>query len=311
MPSSADADFLNEVEGLGGALSCGAHKASKSQYRQFSAAMSSGGGYVKLFRAAIYAALEHDSLTVAQATALSPWSRFRQLIVSAAIVALLPDTLPFRFQMAMFFDRVLPSNVSPLLESCFRSDAHKPADRPCADRLGRRQHHRRDDGDVDGRLSPGHNLHSEAAGFWAASPAGAGTGPLSLVPMCAASALVVFGHIITQWMANHFAVEARTPFYVVALVVHGASPWRVASASSRRLSPRYRRQQTYARAHGTVPRLPYGLELAQQSSGHHARHCDVVRHHAGIWIYYVTRFANYSRVYGSLGAAIALMFWLT
>jgi membrane protein len=26
--------------------------------------------------------------------------------------------------------------------------------------------------------------------------------------------------------------------------------------------------------------------------------------------YYVTRFANYSRVYGSLGAAIALMFWL-
>jgi membrane protein len=26
--------------------------------------------------------------------------------------------------------------------------------------------------------------------------------------------------------------------------------------------------------------------------------------------YYVTRFANYSQVYGSLGAAIALMFWL-
>jgi len=26
--------------------------------------------------------------------------------------------------------------------------------------------------------------------------------------------------------------------------------------------------------------------------------------------FYVTRFANYSRVYGSLGAAIALMFWL-
>jgi membrane protein len=25
---------------------------------------------------------------------------------------------------------------------------------------------------------------------------------------------------------------------------------------------------------------------------------------------YVTRYANYSRVYGSLGAAIALMFWL-
>ena len=37
----------------------------------------------------------------------------------------------------------------------------------------------------------------------------------------------------------------------------------------------------------------------------------------GLWLvstllfgYYVTRFANYSRVYGSLGAAIALMVWL-
>jgi membrane protein len=37
----------------------------------------------------------------------------------------------------------------------------------------------------------------------------------------------------------------------------------------------------------------------------------------GLWFvstllfgFYVTRFANYSRVYGSLGAAIALMFWL-
>jgi uncharacterized BrkB/YihY/UPF0761 family membrane protein len=37
----------------------------------------------------------------------------------------------------------------------------------------------------------------------------------------------------------------------------------------------------------------------------------------GLWFvstllfgFYVTRFANYSRVYGSLGAAIALLFWL-
>ena len=44
---------------------------------------------------------------------------FPALIVSAAVIALLPDATPFRLQMSLFFDRVLPSNVVPVLESYF------------------------------------------------------------------------------------------------------------------------------------------------------------------------------------------------
>src|ERR1700744_1120502 len=93
-------------------------KASKSHVMSFLRLCRPVVDHLKLFRAAIYAPLEHDSLTVAQATAYSAMvALFPALIVSAAVVALLPETLPFRFQMAMFFDRILPSNVSPLLES--------------------------------------------------------------------------------------------------------------------------------------------------------------------------------------------------
>src|SRR3954469_831608 len=83
--------------------------------------------YLKLFRKSLYSALEHDSLTVAQATAYSAMvALFPALIVAAAVVALLPDTLPFRVQMAFFFDRILPSNVSPLLETYFETTSKSP-----------------------------------------------------------------------------------------------------------------------------------------------------------------------------------------
>ena len=60
----------------------------------------------------------------AQATAYSAMvALFPALIVAAAVASQLPDTLPLRVQMALFFGRVLPSNVSPLLEMYF-STAH-------------------------------------------------------------------------------------------------------------------------------------------------------------------------------------------
>src|SRR5450432_1528900 len=83
--------------------------------------------YIKVFQKALYSALEHDCLTVAQATAYSAMvALFPALIVSAAIVSLLPDTLPFRVQIAIFFDRILPSNVSPILQTYFDTSSKTP-----------------------------------------------------------------------------------------------------------------------------------------------------------------------------------------
>jgi len=80
-----------------------------------------------LLRRSVEAALSHDALTMAQATAYSAIvALFPALIVSAAALSLLPDTLAIRFQLAQFFDRVLPSNVSPLLEAYFSGAHHTP-----------------------------------------------------------------------------------------------------------------------------------------------------------------------------------------
>src|SRR5437879_5998129 len=69
----------------------------------------------------------HDCLNLAQSTAYSAMvSLFPALIVAAAVVSLLPDTTPLRFQLSAFFDRILPPDVSPLLEGYFVDSPHGP-----------------------------------------------------------------------------------------------------------------------------------------------------------------------------------------
>ncbi len=81
----------------------------------------------QMVRRAALAAVEHDALTVAQATAYSAMvALFPALIVAAAFISFVPDTTPLRAQMAQFFNQVLPPNVSPLLEMYF-SPAHRSA----------------------------------------------------------------------------------------------------------------------------------------------------------------------------------------
>jgi len=69
--------------------------------------------------------MDHDGLNLAQSAAYSAIvSLFPALIVAAAIISLLPDTTPIRFQLSLFFDRILPPDVSPLLESYFVASPH-------------------------------------------------------------------------------------------------------------------------------------------------------------------------------------------
>jgi hypothetical protein len=68
----------------------------------------------------LLSAIDHDCLNVAQSTAYSAIvALFPALIVAAAVIGLLPDTAPVRFQLAAFFFRVLPPGVSTLLDAAF------------------------------------------------------------------------------------------------------------------------------------------------------------------------------------------------
>ena len=267
----------------------------------------------RFIQKAVYAALDHDCLTVAQATAYSAMvALFPALIVAAAVVALLPDTLPLRYQMASFFDRVLPSNVTPLLEIYFQTTHKTPQTTPAL--IGSLVVSVTGAASVMATLMEGfrraYNLPLEHPGFWRRRGRALALVPLSLLPMAAASALVVFGHLLTQWLAAEFSPELRMPFFVLAFIVR----WTITLA-------------------GSVGIIAVIYHLGTDVSKHMREHMQPFLHFRMDWSWrrslpgatlatvmwflttllfglYVTRFANYSRVYGSLGAAIALMFWL-
>src|SRR6202041_3337201 len=81
----------------------------------------------RIFHGAALRAGRHDCFNLAQSTAYSAMvTLFPALIVAAAVVSLLPDNTPLRFQLSTFFDRILPPDVSPLLQSYFVDAPHNP-----------------------------------------------------------------------------------------------------------------------------------------------------------------------------------------
>jgi membrane protein len=241
--------------------------------------------------------MAHDFLNLAQSTAYSAMvSLFPVLIVAAAIVSLIPDATPLRIQLSLFFDRILPPDVSPLLQSYFVSSpqtiksAHALVLACLVSVTGASS--------VIATLMEGvrraNDLPADCWTFWQRRGRAFLLVPLSLVPFAIASILVVFGHLITEWLALHVMPFARAPVLLLAVLIR----WTVALAGSI----------------GIVA-LIYHMGTPMRQSWKRTLPGAVVS--TATWFlatlafgWYVTRFANYSQVYGSLGAGIALLFWL-
>jgi membrane protein len=277
---------------------------------------------VRTLRRAVFAAMEHDVLTLGQATAYSAMvALFPALIVAAAVVSWLPYTLPLRMQMSLFFDRVLPSNVAPLLDMYF-SNAHA---------VGAEHGHTvrallsslvvslAGASSVMATLMEGfrraYDLPLTRGSFVARRSRAIALVPLSLLPMTAASVLVMFGRVMTDWLAAAVTPSLRLPVLIAALVLR----WTIALA-------------------GSVGIIAVIYHLGTDLTKHMREHLEPLLREPWralrkdwswraslpgaavatvLWLvstllfgYYVTRYANYSRVYGSLGTAIALLFWL-
>jgi membrane protein len=241
-------------------------------------------------------AAAHDCLNIAQSTAYSGIvALFPALIVAAAIVRLLPDTAPARFQLSLFFDRVLPPDVTPLLEGYFVASPHTQSTRALAVALvvsitGASS--------VIATLMEGvrraNDLPADCWTFWQRRRRAFLLVPLSLIPFALATVLVVFGHYITLWLTLNMMPFARAPVYLLALLLR----WIVALVGSI----------------GIVA-LIYHMGTPMQQSWKRTLPGAIMS--TAMWFlttlvfgWYVTRFANYSQVYGSLGAGIALLFWL-
>ena len=289
-----------------------------SEQRRWKALADDALKQAHLLRRAGMAAMDHDALTVAQATAYSAMvALFPALIVAAAAISLLPDTLPLRMQMSQFFDQVLPPNVSPLLEMYF-APAHRSAHAARA-LLGSVVVSVTGASSVMATLMEGfrraYDLPLTRRSFWPQRVRSVALVPVSLVPLAAASGLVVFGHVISHWLAGEVTPALRMPVLAISIVLR----WTVAFAGSVGIIAVIYHLGTdlskHMREHlEPLVREPWIL-LRKDWSWRASLPGAVVA--TVIWLgstllfgMYVTRFADYSRVYGSLGAAIALMFWL-
>jgi membrane protein len=280
----------------------------------------------RALRRTIVSVLAHDSLNLAQSTAYSAIvAIFPALIVAAAVVGLLPDTAPVRFQLAAFFDRVLPPGVSPLLDAAFEnSPKHIHSVRALVGAgivsfLGA--------SNVISTLMEGfrraRNLPVRTWTFWQRRRRAFELVPLSLVPLAVASLLVVFGHSVTTWIAPTAAPHVREWIYAVALLIR----WSVAlGASVGLIALIYHLGIPQPNVDGDAggERGPAGkrLRVLQAQAAMLAPHAWIPTLPGAVvatamWFlttlafgWYVTRFANYSEVYGSIGAGIALLFWL-
>jgi membrane protein len=251
----------------------------------------------RILHGTVLRAARHDCLNLAQSTAYSAMvSLFPALIVAAAVVSLLPDTTPLRFQLSAFFDRILPPDVSPLLEGYFVDAPHSPRSSHAlivafiVSLLGASS--------VIATLMEGvrraSGLPTDCWSFWQRRLRALLLVPLSLVPFVLANTFVVFGQFFTTWIALHLIPSARTPFYTLALLIR----WAVALTGS-----------------VGIVGLIYHMGTPMQQSWKRVIPGAIVS--TAMWFpstlvfgWYVTRFANYSQVYGSLGAGIALLFWL-
>ena len=292
-------------------------------------------GYAVLTRALHRTALsvmDHDCLNVAQSTAYSAIvALFPALIVAAAVIGLLPDTAPVRFQLSAFFERILPPGVIPLLDASFESTPnHTHSVRALVSAgfvsfLGA--------SNVIATLMEGlrraRELPADYWGFWMRRRRAFELVPLSLVPLTVASVMVMFGHAVTSWVTPSVGPEARASIYavtvlirwaialgssvgVIALIYHMGVPRVMADERAGREGRRSRSVHRLAMRHDATAAL---VELAGSQSWRATLPGAVMA--TAMWFlttlgfgWYVTRFANYSEVYGSLGAGIALLFWL-
>ena len=240
--------------------------------------------------------MEHDVPNLAQSSAYSAIvALFPALIVFAAIVASLPDSTPIRNQLGTFFERMLPEAVVPVLQSYFDAPHRsKPMHVLLISFLVSLSGASGVIGTYMEGFRRAHDLPMNCWTFWGRRARAYALVPLSLIPMGLASSLIVFGNFITHWLANHVVPSIRTEVFVVAVILR----WLIAFIGSTGLIALIYHM-------GTPARQPWHQVFPGAIAATTMWFLTTL-----IFGWYVTRFANYSQVYGSLGAGIALLFWL-
>ncbi len=253
-------------------------------------------------RLAYWNAFQHDCLNNAKAAAYSAiFAIFPAVGVIAALLILLPDAALLRTQWEAVLNRSLPASVASLFETYFTASpgtghstgvllgAAATSIYGAAGVLATLMEGFRRAYDVSDALwGPGFRgvFRKQLQSFLLV--------PIALVPLAVASTLVIFGHLLLTTLMRHSPMGWDAGLYWTANAVR----W-VASlcATAAVLACVYR----------------YGLPLRPKWRAV----LPGAAFATGTWFIstlffgvYVTHFANYSRVYGSLGTGVVLLIWL-
>ena len=247
------------------------------------------------FRRAIGKSLAHDVFTIAKAAAYSAiLSLFPALLALTTLLALTPETDTVASEIRAVLDELLPSDTMDLAQTYFLTrHAHSLQVLWSASlvavlaamgmMLSLMEGFRR-----------AYRLPSRLWSFWHTRAVAMALIPICLAPMLFATAIIVFGHQIERWMIDNADHELR--FYV--LLLWRMVRWAIAAVTGVAvLTVIY--HFGAPRTHSWKCCLP-GASMATL-----------------IWFaatlvfgWYVTRFAVYMVVYGSVAAAIATLVWL-
>src|SRR6202789_681234 len=247
------------------------------------------------FRLALLTSLSHDVFGTAKAAAYSAiLCLFPTILVLTTLLALTPESDTVRGEMRAAFSEVLPADTMTLLHDYFTNQKIRGEQvvtsailvsliAAMGMMLSLMQGFRR-----------AYDLPRHDWNFWVERGVALAMVPLCLVPMAFATVTVAFGHQIEQWVvSNSYHVLGPLVLFI----------WRVVRWSIGLLTTIVVLAMIYQ--FGTPRRRAWKYVLPGASGA------------AIIWFlttlgfgFYLTRFADYSVVYGPLGAVVATLVWL-
>ena len=247
------------------------------------------------FKRALLAALAHDILGTAKATAYSAiLCLFPTILVITAVLAIAPESASLRGELRVAFNEILPADTITLLNSYFShqkvrsgqvifSSAVISLIAAMGVMLSLMEGFRR-----------AYDLPRREWPFWMERAVGFALIPSCLAPLAFATVIIAFGHQIEIWVATNTGYFIRG--YVLLL-------WRVVRWVIGILTTVFLLAVIYH--FGTPRRQAWRHVVPGALSATFLWFLSTL-----LYGFYITRFSSYSVVYGSLGTLIATLVWL-
>lgn len=221
-------------------------------------------------------------------------SFFPALIVMTAAISYAPDTDTLMGNVSAAFVRILPPGTAPLLVSFLQPGSGRPLRLILSSIVATLLSASGVMTSLMESFRRAYNLPLTLWSGWRRAGIAFALVPLSIIPLTMSSVLVVFGHQIGQWLALNSGHSMHVPMLVLQTILR----WLVAMLTSI-----------------AVLTIIYHVGVPRTQSWRCVLPGSVLS--TAIWFpstvlfgLYVTRYANYTVVYGSLGAGIALLIWL-